>query len=297
MMKYRTLGRTSLSVSVIGVGTWQFGGEWGRDYAQSEVDAILDTAAEHGVNFIDTAECYGDHVAERLIGDYLSRRDRNRWRVATKFGHQFHSFMDRSWHLSPDEVEKQLEDSLRALHVEVIDLYQFHSGPDDLFRQPALWERLRRLKELGKVRHLGISIASKGGPTQALEAHGVGAEALQVVYNRLERRAERDFFPAAQEHGLGIMARVPLASGFLTGKYTTASPFPASDVRSTFDQEKFAQWLVEIEAIKKNELPPNLPMSKWALAWCLKNPLVNCVIPGNKDARQMAQNAAAAELV
>src|SRR4051812_2375184 len=123
-MKYRKLGKTGLDVSVIGVGTWQFGGEWGREFQQSEVDAILDKAAEHGLNLIDTAECYGDHKSESLIGDYLSRRDRGRWIVATKFGHHFHAFMRRTWDSTSADVLKQLEDSLRALRVEAIDLYQ-----------------------------------------------------------------------------------------------------------------------------------------------------------------------------
>ncbi len=296
-MKYRTLGKTGVKVSVIGIGTWQYGGEWGRVYQQPEVDAILDTAAEKGITLIDTAECYGDHVSERLIGDYLSRRDRSRWVVATKFGHQFHAFMDRTFHLKPKEVEQQLEDSLRALKVDAIDLYQFHSGSDEDFQKPELWEMLQRQKQAGKIKHIGISIASKGGPLQARLASQVGAEVLQVVYNRLERRAEQDFFPHAQAQQLGVLARVPLASGFLTGKYTTANPFPPTDVRSTFDQEKFRKWLVELEVIKKSELPAGVRMSQWALAWCLENPLVSSVIPGSKDPAQAALNAEACALL
>jgi aryl-alcohol dehydrogenase-like predicted oxidoreductase len=296
-MKYRKLGNTGTEVSVIGVGTWQFGGEWGRAYQQAEVDAILDRAAEMGVTLIDTAECYGDHVSEGLIGDYLARHDRSRWVVATKFGHKFHGFMDRTFHLKPKEVEEQLEASLRALRVDCIDVYQFHSGSDEEFRQAELWAMLRRQRELGKVRHLGVSIAAKGGPAQAQEAKAAGAEVLQVVYNRLERRAERDFLPYAERDGLGVMARVPLASGFLTGKYTTSNPFPPTDVRSTFDEQKFKAWLVELEVIKRDEVPAGVKMSQWALAWCLKNRLVSCVIPGSKDVGQLELNAAAVELV
>src|SRR6185369_10542824 len=112
-MHYRILNSTKMRTSVVGVGTWQFGGEWAHDFSQTEVDLILDEAAACGINFIDTAECYGDHLSERLIGDYLSRRDRSRWIVATKFGHQFHSFMNRSDHFTPDKVREQLEASLR----------------------------------------------------------------------------------------------------------------------------------------------------------------------------------------
>ena len=296
-MNYRRLGRTGLHVSVIGVGNWQFGGEWGRSYTQGEVDAILDTAAAHGINLIDTAECYGDHLSERLIGDYLARRDRSRWIVATKFGHQFHGFMDRTWHLSPNEVRIQLEDSLRALRVETIDVYQFHSGTDEAFQNDDLWAMLAREREAGKIRHLGISIASKGGPLQAQQAAAVGAEVLQLYYNRLERRAEQDFFPHAQAADLGVLARVPLASGYLTGKYRTPGAFPANDFRSTLEADKVQDWLAELEHIRTRELPAGVPMAQWALAWCLRSPVVSAVIPGCKDPAQVEANAQAADLV
>src|SRR5215472_3077031 len=129
-MRYRVLGKTGLRVSVIGIGTWQFGGEWGRDFSQRDVDALLDEAADSGINLIDTAECYGDHLSEELIGDYLSRHDRSRWIVATKFGHHFKGFMSRDDQFTAGDVLKHLDASLRSLHVDSIDLYQFHSGTD-----------------------------------------------------------------------------------------------------------------------------------------------------------------------
>ncbi|MCX6925288.1 MAG: aldo/keto reductase, partial [Verrucomicrobia bacterium] len=119
-MHYRILGSTGLRVSVIGLGTWQFGGEWGRDFSQAELDAILGKAAELGINLIDTAECYGDHLSESLIGDYLSRHDRSRWIVATKFGHHFNRFQDRTEIFSAADVLLQLDASLRALRVEAL---------------------------------------------------------------------------------------------------------------------------------------------------------------------------------
>ena len=111
-MKFRDLGSTGLRVSVIGLGTWQLGGEWGHDYTQAEADAIISKAGEVGINLIDTAECYGDHTSERLIGDYLSRHDRSKWIIATKFGHHFHKFMDRTEDFSAKDVQQQLEASL-----------------------------------------------------------------------------------------------------------------------------------------------------------------------------------------
>lgn len=296
-MRYRILGSTALRVSVIGVGTWQFGGEWGRRFTQNDVDAILDQAAESGINLIDTAECYGDHLSERLIGDYLERHGRAHWIIATKFGHRFKGFMDRDEQFSAAEVSKQLEASLQALQTETIELYQFHSGSDALFENDQLWETLARFQRAGKVRHLGVSILGKGSELQAREAREKGAEVLQVIYNRLDQRPEQLYFSYARKDHLGILARLPLASGLLTGKYGAGASFPSSDVRATFDSEKLRRDLAEIERIKKTEVPSGLSMGQWALAWCLKNPLVSAVIPGCKDPAQVRSNAEAAELI
>jgi myo-inositol catabolism protein IolS len=296
-MRYRTLGSTGLKVSVIGVGTWQFGGEWGRQFSQKDVDAILDQAAESGINLIDTAECYGDHLSERLIGDYLKRHDRSRWIVATKFGHHFNGFMNRDDQFSVKQVLKQLEDSLSALQVETIDLYQFHSGSDAEFENGSLWESVHAQKAAGKLGHLGVSILGKGSETQSRKARGAGAEALQVIYSRLDRRPEQLYFPHAERDHLGILARVPLASGLLSGKYRPGTTFSPTEVRGTFDAEKLNRDLAEVERIRQTEVPRDVPMAQWALAWCLKNPIVSAVIPGCKDAAQVKANAAAAELV
>ena len=281
---------------MIGLGTWQFGGEWGRAFSQAEADAILDQAAALGINLLDTAECYGDHLSESLIGDYLSRHDRSRWIIATKFGHHFNRFMDRTEDFSAAGVREQLEASLRALRVETIDLYQFHSGTDSQLLNEELWTMLGEQKRAGKIRHLGISILGKGSEAQAREARRLGAEALQVIYNRLDRRPEQLYLPHAQRDNLGILARVPLASGLLTGKYRPGATIPAGDWRSTWEAERLPRDLAEVERIRQGELPAGVPMAQWALAWCLKNLAVSAVIPGCKDPTQVAANAAAAEL-
>jgi aryl-alcohol dehydrogenase-like predicted oxidoreductase len=294
-MRYRILGKTNLRVSVIGGGTWQFSGEWGKDFSQAEVDAILDAAAESGINFVDTAECYGDHLSEKLIGDHLSRRDRSHWLVATKFGHHFNSFMNRTDDFSVAAVCAQLEASLKALRVETIDLYQFHSGSDALFQNKELWDFLAGQKRAGKVRHLGVSILQKGSELQAREAAKFGVEALQVVYNWLDRRPEETVFPHARRGHLGIIGRVPLASGLLTGKYKTGAGFPANDVRATFDAQKIKTQLAEVERIRQTELPAGATMNQWALSWCLNDPLVSTLIVGCKNPAQVKANAGAAE--
>ncbi len=297
-MIYRTLGRTTLRPSVIGLGTWQFGGEWGVDFTQPEVDAILDAAADAGINFIDTAECYGpDHLSEKFIGNYLSRRDRSRWLVATKFGHHFRSFLDRDDDFSLAGIAAQLDASLRALHVETIDLYQFHSGSDAIFQNQELWTFLAQQKAAGKIRHIGASILQKGSELQAREAAHYGVEALQVFYNRLDRRAEQIYFPYAERDGLGLLARVPLASGLLSGKYKPGTTFAGNDVRAKFDAEKLKRDLAEVDRLAQTEVPAGVPMAQWAMAWCLQNPLVTTVIPGSKNPAQVRANAAAADLL
>jgi aryl-alcohol dehydrogenase-like predicted oxidoreductase len=293
---YRNLGTSGPSVSVVGVGAWQFGGEWGHDFTQPEVDAILDQAAADGINFIDTAECYGDHLSERLIGDYLKRRSRGSWIVATKFGHDYTGFLRRRDDYSPTDVQRQLEHSLQALQVDTIDLYQYHSGPDDAFHNDALWTMLDAQKRAGKIRQLGISIRGSGSEMQAREARSVGAEVLQVVYNRLDRRPEELYFPHALRDGLGVLARVPLASGLLSGKYQPGATFHGHDFRATFTAERLERDLQEVERLRA-EVPEGVPMAQWALAWCLKNSAVTTVIPGCKSAEQARSNAAAAALL
>ncbi|OGQ48048.1 MAG: aldo/keto reductase [Deltaproteobacteria bacterium RIFCSPLOWO2_02_FULL_46_8] len=293
-MKYRKLGKTGLEVSVIGVGTWQFGGEWGKSFTQLEVDQILDRARELGINLIDTAECYGDHLSEILIGNAI-KKNRKDWIVATKFGHSFDGYLQRESHWTPKEVLKQLEDSLKALQTDTIDLYQFHSGDDEAFHQLELLEMLQKQVKAGKIRHLGNSV-SNDFLSQVKDSTKFGIEVVQVVYNRLDRQPESEIFPFVREQNLGVLARVPLASGFLSGKYKPDSKFKEDDVRARYNKNYLKKRLKEVEEIKKNEVPAGTDMSQWALAWCLKNPAISAVIPGCKNITQIESNAKAADL-
>jgi myo-inositol catabolism protein IolS len=296
-MKYRTLGKTGLSVSVVGLGTWQFGGEWGKTFSQDEVNAMLRRAKDLGINLIDTAECYGDHLSESLIGKAV-KNDRSKWIISTKFGHKFHSFMNRTDERDVPRVREQLEVSLRALQTDYIDLYQYHSVRDQEFRNPDLWEFLQEAKRAGKIRHIGNSISSNLDlRVQTDLSTAADVEALQVVYNRLERKAEEECLPSAMRQNLGVLARVPLASGYLSGKYKPGARFSGADYRTTQDQEKVDQKLREVERIRREEVPPGVDMAQWALAWCLRHPAVTAVIPGSKNVEQVEKNAKAAELV
>ncbi|GAE31082.1 aldo/keto reductase [Halalkalibacter hemicellulosilyticus] len=295
-MKYRTLGKTGLDVSVVGVGTWQFGGEWGKEFTQDEVNAILQRAKEVGINIIDTAECYGDHLSESFIGNYLKQDEREDWIVATKFGHKFHGAFDRTNHWSAEEVIQQLDESLKALKTDYIDLYQFHSGSDEAFRNDGLWTALDKQIQAGKVRHLGISIGANDNIYQTDMASEFNASVIQVVYNRLEREPEEKVFSSCERQQLGVLARVPLASGFLSGKYKPGASFVDSDVRSHHDQLQLQQKLELVEEIQRNEVPKGVNMAQWALAWCLKHEAVTSVIPGCKNVEQVESNALAAAL-
>jgi aryl-alcohol dehydrogenase-like predicted oxidoreductase len=295
-MKYRTLGSTNLSVSIIGLGTWQYGGEWGIDYSDEQVQEIIDKAAELGINLIDTAECYGPHRAEELVGKAI-KGSREKWIVATKFGHEFHNFMDRSRLFKPQEVIVQLEASLKALQTDYIDLYQIHSPTDQEFNCPALWEMLHKEMEKGKIRHLGISISSNRNRYQTDAATGMHARVLQVVYNRLDRGPEDEVFPSCKRQNLGVLARVPLASGYLSGKYRPGATFAPGDVRSTHDPENVRKKLEEVERIVAHEVPAGIPMAQWAIAWCLKNPAVSAAIPGSKSPEQLEMNVKAVDLL
>lgn len=298
-MKYRRLGKTELQASVIGIGTWQFGGEWGHDFFQKEVNAIFEAAREAQINLIDTAECYGDHLSEQFVGEAI-RRDRERWIVATKFGHRFYGFNKRDWDLSPEGVQQQLEASLRALQTDVIDLYQFHSGSNETFDNDALWTMLAKQKQAGKIRFLGISVSASQAETndyQTRRATQVGASVIQIVYNRLQRTPEERVFPLCEQQDLGVLARVPLASGLLSGKYAKGATFSSNDIRSQQNEKQLRKNLEEVERIQREEVPAGTPMATWALAWCLKHPVVTSVIPGCKTPKQLRQNAEAAELV
>jgi len=294
-MKYRILGSTGMEVSVVGVGTWQFGGEWGKEFSQKDVDDILGTAKDRGINLIDTAECYGDHLSEKLIGNYVSK-ERDKWIVATKFGHHFHGFMDRTRHFDPEDVVRQLDASLKSLKTDYVDIYQMHSGTDEEFLNDDLWETLQKMVEKGKIRHLGLSISGNDNIFQTSRAAEVGAQTIQVVYNRLDREPEKEVLPKCIELDLGVFARVPLASGLLSGKYRPGHQFTGHNVRALRAGAETQERLKEVERIRREEVPEGVPMASWALAWCLKNPAVTSVIPGCKDPAQVISNAQAADI-
>ena len=217
--------------------------------------------------------------------------------IATKFGHTFHACFQRDRCFGPSDVLKQLEDSLKALRTDYVDVLQFHSGTDDEFATEGMWAAAQMAKAQGKVRLLGNSIGANTNVKQTDASTSLGVDVIQLIYNRLQREAEADVFASCRRQNLGVLARVPLASGFLSGKYPVGHVFPADDAREVYRKEGRDELLKEAARIAVEEVPAGLPMAQWALAWVLKNQTVSAVIPGCKDPAQVRSNAAAADLL
>ena len=299
-MKYRRLGKTKLRVSVVGFGAWQFGGEWGKTFTFEEAESLLSRARERGINLIDTAECYGeDGLSEQLIGRAIAGR-RGDFVIATKFGHRYAGLFERTprWHAQ--ELVEQLESSLRNLRTDYIDLYQAHSPRDEVIADDELWTALGKQVTLGKIRHVGLSIWNNDALEHAEAAPRLGVEAIQIVYNRLDRAPEKRLFASCARQDLGVLARVPLASGFLSGKFrpgagTRCSP---DEVRGRwFNQQEVDKKIADVDRSRRSEVPPGVDMASWSLAFCLNHPAVTCVIRGMKTLAQVDSNAAAADPV
>jgi myo-inositol catabolism protein IolS len=293
-MKYRRLGKTGLQVSAIGVGTWQLGNHWGKQFEQSEVNNIFARAGELGINLVDTAECYGHHVSEKFIGNALQSR-REQWIIATKFGHNHGSELPREVHWQANQVLLQLEASLRALQTDYIDIYQFHSGTREQLDNDTLWTMLSKQVQAGKIRYLGISIGQPNQLYQVDRATALGVSVIQTIYNAINTKAAETVLPSCQRQDLGVLARVPLASGFLSGKYKIDAHFPDNDVRAERKPEVNAQQIAQALEVLQ-QVPKNINAASWACAWCLQHPAISSVIPGIKTIEQLQINAAGADL-
>ena len=292
-MKYRKLGNTKLKVSVIGIGTDQFSGSWNKHFTNTEVTKILNHGKKLGINFIDTAECYGNHASELLIGESI-KNSRDHWIVQTKFGHRYNN-NNMITDFNPKSVISQFEESLKSLKTDYVDVYQFHSGTNDEFFQNELWDVLNELVKSGKIKHLGVSIVNSSilseDYQQLKNSKNYNCEIIQVVYNRLNSKVEQTVLPYCLKNNLGVIARVPLAKGHLSGKYLPSFQFPDDDVRSTHDKDQTRIQLAKVKQIRENEVPKGVNLVQWALSWCLKHESISSVIPGCKNLEQLEINA------
>ena len=300
-MQYRMLGRTGLKVSEVGFGAWAIGGPaklgdieigWGQVDDAMSLRAI---GADHdaGVTFFDTADVYGAGRSEILIGKAL-RSKRDGVVIATKVGNRTTAGGEWVKDFSKQWITEAIDASLTRLGMDYVDLYQLHSGTDTAQYRDETFEALEALKTAGKIRFYGISV----GPC----AHGpwvirnTPADTIQVVYNMLEREPEVELLPLAQERGIGIIARVPLASGFLSGKFTPDTQFAPNDHRSrTYPPEKIRQMVGRVARLGVLTEGKSKTPAQAALQYCLAHPAVSVVIPGAKTPEQARANAAASD--
>jgi aryl-alcohol dehydrogenase-like predicted oxidoreductase len=263
---------------------------WGKHFEQEEVDAIFGRAVELGINFVDTAECYGSgHLSERFIGNAI-RGNRERWLIATKFGHNPDNDLGDE-NFGPEQVLIQLEESLRALRTDYIDVYQLHSAGDAHFDNDALWTMLDKQVQAGKVRFLGNSVGGARVQHQVARSREYGISVIQTPYNALQRNAAEDVFPLAEAADLGVIARAPLAMGLLSGKYRPGHAF--GDVRAMFLPQKHVDEKLAAADEFLRDKPADVAPATWANAWCLRDARVGTVIPGIKTVAQLEVNAQA----
>jgi len=301
-MRYRELGQTGMRVSEISLGTWAFGGDWGT-VGEDEAYAALNRAVDLGVNFLDTADVYGDGRSERLIGRLLEDRPDEGILVATKAGRRLDPHTAEGYDY--ENLSAFVERSLKNLNVEALDLLQLHCPPTEAYRQDSTFEALDRLKEAGKLKNYGVSVEKVEEARMALDYPNVAT--VQIIFNIFRQKPAEEFFPLAEERGVGILARVPLASGLLSGKMSADRAFSEDDHRffnrngeafdrgETFAGVDFETGLEAAEELKKL-VPEGGTLSQFALRWILMHPAVSCAIPGGKNPSQVEDNVAATEL-
>lgn len=294
-MKYRTLGKTGLRVSIVGLGTMVHAGHFGPMKDSESLEAI-ETALELGVNFIDTSDAYGAGYGETLLGNAFKGK-RDKIVIATKGGNVMVGPNRGKRIFEPDYISRVMDESLRRLQTDYIDLYQLHNPTVEVIERGAVWEVLEHAKKAGKIRHYGVSINSMEEGTAAVKDGR--AETIQVEYNLLAQEPAETFFPAAQQANIGVIARVPLKRGILTGKLKQSDEqrFQGEDVRArSFKGEAFAQELAKAEQLKFLAHGPVQSLGQAAIAFCIAHPAVSVVIPGARNAEQMRENASAADV-
>jgi aryl-alcohol dehydrogenase-like predicted oxidoreductase len=300
-MNYRPLGRTGWKVSEVSFGAWAIGGEWGHVSDQDAL-ATLNKAIDCGINFIDTADVYGDGRSERLVGQ-LRKSCKDEIIVATKAGRRLPDQTIEGY--NRENLASWVDDSLRNLSTGTLDLLQLHCPPTGLYDRPEVFGILDDLVKAGKIRYYGVSVEKIEEALKAIEYPNV--QTVQIIFNCLRQRPAEQFLPKARQKQVGVLARVPLASGLLTGKFNRHSSFAkddhrnfnrhgeAFDVGETFSGVDYEVGLEAVEQIRKL-LPAGISMSQFALRWILMFDAVTCAIPGGKRPEQVEDNCRASGL-
>jgi aryl-alcohol dehydrogenase-like predicted oxidoreductase len=301
-MKERAFGRMPFHVTEIGFGAWQIGGAWG-DVSEADGRAALDAALDAGMTFIDTADVYGDGRSEKLIAEVLEARGGPRPMVATKAGRRLSPHVADGY--TKANLEAFIDRSLANLGVDSLDLVQLHCPPTEVYYRPEVFAGLDELKRAGKIKGYGVSVEKVEEALKAIEYPGV--ESVQIIYNLFRQRPAELFFREARRRNVAVIARVPLASGLLSGKLSRDSQFAADDHRrfnrhgeafdvgETFAGVPYEAGLEAVEDIRRL-VPAGAGMAAFALRWILMEEAVTVVIPGARNAEQARANAAAAEL-
>jgi aryl-alcohol dehydrogenase-like predicted oxidoreductase len=299
-MNYRELGRTGCQVSEISFGAWAIGGSWGG-VDDRESLASLHRAVDLGVNFFDTADVYGDGRSERLLAQLRLERSEELI-IATKAGRRLDPHVAAGY--NRENLRAFIDRSLQNLKSDRLDLLQLHCPPTDVYYQPAVFEALDDFVKQGKLRFYGVSVERVEEALKAIEYPGV--QSVQLIFNMFRQRPAERFFAEAKKRRVGILARVPLASGLLTGKFTVQSKFAADDHRTfnrrgeefdrgeTFSGVEYETGLQAVEELR-SRMPAGMTMVQFALRWILMFDAVTCSIPGAKATAQVEQNTAAAE--
>lgn len=300
-MQYRELGRTGLKVSALGFGSWAIGGAWGS-VDDSESLAALNRAIELGVNFFDTADVYGGGRSERLLAK-LRQQHHEKIYIATKVGRGLYPHVAEGYNQA--NLTVFVERSLKNLATETIDLLQLHCPPPQVYYMPEVFSVLDDLIKAGKIRYYGVSVEKVDEALKAIEYPNV--QSVQIIFNMFRQRPAEFFFEQAKVRKVGILARVPLASGMLTGKLTPTSRFDPDDHRAynrhgeafdrgeTFSGVDYAEGLQAVEELKAI-CPQGMSMAQFALRWILMSDAVTCAIPGAKRPLQVDENFTAADL-
>lgn len=300
-MLYRPLGRTGFDVSTVSFGAWAIGGTWGQ-VDDSESLRALERALELGVNFFDTADVYGDGRSERLLAR-LRKESRERFYVATKAGRRLSPHVASGY--DDANLTRFVERSLRNLEVEAVDLLQLHCPPTDVYYMPEVFDVLDGLAKAGKIRHYGVSVERVEEALKAIEYPNV--QSVQIIFNVFRQRPSELFFGEALRKKVGVMARLPLSSGMLSGKMTKDRQFSKDDHRGfnrhgeafdrgeTFSGLDFETGLAVVERLRAL-VPPTMTMAGFALRWIQTFEAVTCSIPGAKRPDQVEENARAADL-
>lgn len=301
-MKYRRLGKTGFDVSEISIGTWQLGGRWGDSFNEVEAAATLKTAADLGVNFFDTADKYRDGLSEHAVGSFALKYPKRIF-VATKCGRRLSPHTAQGY--NDKNIRAFVEDSLKNMGWETLDLIQLHCPPFEVYYSPDVFETLEALKKEGKILNYGVSVEKVEQALKAIEYPGLST--VQVIFNMFRQRPAELLFPEAKKRDVGIIVRVPLASGLLTGKFTRKTKFSKGDHRffnvegkffdrgETFAGINFEKGLDAVEKLRA-VFPGPQPLALYALRWILMFPEVSCIIPGASTHEQAEINVRASDL-